>query len=76
MSNNGGPDSSAPEGYAEDIETEVNSYFQQMFSTQLTVDAMIQMLARFKESSERRFILFLFIFWIFIIPIFFLSPFM
>ncbi|KAK1408886.1 hypothetical protein QVD17_41009 [Tagetes erecta] len=54
MSNNGGPDSSAPEVYAEDIEAEVNSYFQQMFSTQLSVDAMVQMLARFKESSERR----------------------
>ncbi|KAK1420125.1 hypothetical protein QVD17_21468 [Tagetes erecta] len=54
MKNNGGPDSSTHEVYAEDIETEANSYFHQMFSAQLTVDAMIQMLARFKDSSERR----------------------
>ncbi|KAJ0736881.1 putative CCR4-Not complex component, Not1, MIF4G-like domain superfamily [Helianthus annuus] len=54
MRNDGGPDSSTTEVYADDIETEVNAYFQQMFSAQLTVDAMIQMLARFKESSERR----------------------
>ncbi|KAI3693882.1 hypothetical protein L1987_76837 [Smallanthus sonchifolius] len=52
--NYGDPDSSTPEVYAEDIETEVNSYFQQMFSAQLTVDAMIQMLSRFKDSSEQR----------------------
>ncbi|KAD3069237.1 hypothetical protein R6Q59_016720 [Mikania micrantha] len=54
MRNNGGSDSSMPEVYADDIETEANSYFHQMFSAQLTVDAMIQMLARFKESPERR----------------------
>ncbi|KAI3741197.1 hypothetical protein L1987_58865 [Smallanthus sonchifolius] len=54
MRNNGGPESSTPEVYADDIETEANSYFHQMFSAQLTVDAMIQMLARFRESSERR----------------------
>ncbi|PWA89109.1 transcription regulator [Artemisia annua] len=54
MMNNGGPDSSTTEVYADDIEKEANSYFQQMFSGQLTVDEMIQMLAGFKESSERR----------------------
>ncbi|XP_076942862.1 uncharacterized protein LOC143612873 [Bidens hawaiensis] len=54
MRNNGGPDSSTSEVYADDIETEANSYFHQMFSAQLSVDAMIQMLARFKDSSERR----------------------
>ncbi|PWA81215.1 transcription regulator [Artemisia annua] len=54
MMNNGGPDSSTTEVYADDIEKEANSYFQQMFSGQLTVDEMIQMLAGFKESSEKR----------------------
>ncbi|KAK9049274.1 hypothetical protein SSX86_031758, partial [Deinandra increscens subsp. villosa] len=54
MRNNGGPDLPTTEVYADDVETEANSYFHQMFSAQLTVDAMIQMLARFKESSERR----------------------
>ncbi|KAM7508804.1 hypothetical protein LguiA_019257 [Lonicera macranthoides] len=39
---------------AKDIEAEVNSHFQQLFSGQLTVDAMIRLLARFKESSEKR----------------------
>ncbi|KAL3537028.1 hypothetical protein ACH5RR_000394 [Cinchona calisaya] len=52
--NGGDADSSSADGYAEDIESEANTYFQQMFSGQLTIDAMIQMLARFKESSEKR----------------------
>ncbi|PWA68505.1 CCR4-Not complex component, Not1 [Artemisia annua] len=51
MMNNGGPDSSTTEVYADDIEKEANSYFQQMFSAQLTVDEMIELLAGFKESS-------------------------
>lgn len=42
------------EGISDDIDAEVNAYFQQMFSGQLTIDAMIQMLARFKESSDLR----------------------
>ncbi|KAK3006153.1 hypothetical protein RJ639_016633, partial [Escallonia herrerae] len=50
----GGTDSSTSDGYADDIEAEANSYFHQMFSGQLAIDAMIQMLARFKESSEKR----------------------
>lgn len=54
VKNNGGPDSSTSEVYADDIEAEANSYFQQMFSSQLTVDAMIHMLAQFKESPEKR----------------------
>ncbi|KAL7203784.1 hypothetical protein ACSBR2_016943 [Camellia fascicularis] len=54
MKNSGANDSSPSDGYAEDIETEANSYFHQMFSGQLTIDAMIQMLARFKESPEKR----------------------
>lgn len=53
--NGAGADSSASDGYADDIESEANSYFHQMFSGQLTIDAMIQMLARFKESPEKRF---------------------
>ncbi|XP_076917682.1 uncharacterized protein LOC143577845 isoform X1 [Bidens hawaiensis] len=54
MRNNGGPDSSTPEVYAEDVEAEVNTYFQQMFSAEMTVEAVVDMLARFKESPERR----------------------
>lgn len=52
---NGGMTDSTPEGYADDIEAEANSYFHQMFSGQLTIDAMVQMLARFKESSVNRY---------------------
>ena len=76
MMNNGGSDSSTTEVYADDIEKEANSYFQQMFSGQLTVDEMIQMLAGFKESSEKRFILysfFLFIFYLYLNSFFFLN---
>lgn len=54
VKNGGGTDSSTSDGYADDIETEINSYFHQMFSGQLAVDSMIQMLARYKESSEKR----------------------
>ncbi|CAI9292306.1 unnamed protein product [Lactuca saligna] len=54
MKNNGGQESSTSEVYGDDVEAEANSYFQQMFSGQLTIDAMIQMLARFKESSDKR----------------------
>lgn len=50
------------EGISEDIEAEVNNCFHQMFSGQLTIDAMIQMLARFKESSEKRSVKFICIF--------------
>ncbi|XP_024989142.1 CCR4-NOT transcription complex subunit 1-like [Cynara cardunculus var. scolymus] len=49
-----GPSSSTSEVYADDVETDVNLYFQQMFSGQLTVDAMVQMLTQFKGSSEKR----------------------
>ncbi|CAA7410810.1 unnamed protein product [Spirodela intermedia] len=45
---------SASDGSADDVEVEANSYFHQMFSEQLSVDTMVQTLARFKESSERR----------------------
>ncbi|KAL9175940.1 hypothetical protein ABFS82_02G145600 [Erythranthe guttata] len=51
---NGGGSESTPDSYADDIETEANSYFHQMFSGQLAIDSMIEMLNRFKESSEKR----------------------
>ncbi|XP_031484451.1 uncharacterized protein LOC116253657 isoform X3 [Nymphaea colorata] len=50
----GAADSSSPEGYPDDIEAEANSYFHQLFSEQLLMDAMIQMLARFSRSSDCR----------------------
>ncbi|RZC20257.1 CCR4-NOT transcription complex subunit 1 isoform D [Glycine soja] len=54
LQNGGTADSSTSDGYADDIEAEANSYFHQMFSDQLTINAMVQMLARFKESSVKR----------------------
>lgn len=54
LQNGGATDSSTSDGYADDIEAEANSYFQKMFSGQLTIEAMVQMLTRFKESSVRR----------------------
>ncbi|CAI0400959.1 unnamed protein product [Linum tenue] len=54
LQNGGAAESSAPDGYSDDVEAEANSYFHQMFSGQLTIDAMVQMLARFKESSLAR----------------------
>ncbi|XP_047937913.1 CCR4-NOT transcription complex subunit 1 isoform X1 [Salvia hispanica] len=53
MRSAGGSDAAA-DGYADDIETEANAYFHQMFSGNLSIDAMIQMLTRFKESPEER----------------------
>lgn len=50
----GTTDSSTSDGYAEDVEAEANSYFHQMFSGQLTIDSMVQTLARFRESTEKR----------------------
>ncbi|KAK4379437.1 hypothetical protein RND71_001299 [Anisodus tanguticus] len=50
----GGVDSSTSDGGSDDIEAEANIYFHQMFSGQLTNDATVQMLARFKESTEKR----------------------
>ncbi|KHG29327.1 CCR4-NOT transcription complex subunit 1 [Gossypium arboreum] len=54
LQNGGSTESSTSDGYGDDIEAEANSYFHQMFSEQLTTDAMVQMLARFKDSSVRR----------------------
>lgn len=56
LQNVGASDSSTSDVYTNDIEAEANSYFHQIFSGQLTIDSMIQMLARFKESSDRRFV--------------------
>lgn len=54
----GGADSSTSDGGgSDDIEAEANIYFHQMFSGQLTNEATVQMLARFKESTEKRSIL-------------------
>ncbi|GAB4861940.1 hypothetical protein Ancab_037195 [Ancistrocladus abbreviatus] len=52
--NDGVSDSPNSIMYADDIESEANLYFQRMFAEQLTIDDMVQMLARFKESSEPR----------------------
>ncbi|XP_021677934.2 uncharacterized protein LOC110663040 isoform X2 [Hevea brasiliensis] len=54
LQNGGSAESSAPDGFSDDVEAEANSYFHQMFSSQLTIDAMVQMLAQFKESPVRR----------------------
>lgn len=59
LQNVGPSDSSTSDVYTNDIESEANSYFHQIFSGQLTVDSMIQMLTRFKESSDQRFVDFL-----------------
>ncbi|WVZ55056.1 hypothetical protein U9M48_005770 [Paspalum notatum var. saurae] len=42
------------EGGSDDVETEANAYFHQMFSGQISIDSMIQMLGHFKESSDKR----------------------
>ncbi|XP_047314979.1 CCR4-NOT transcription complex subunit 1-like isoform X3 [Impatiens glandulifera] len=47
-------DLSTSDGPVDDIEAEVNSYFQQMFSGQMTIDAMIQMMIQFNESHDER----------------------
>ncbi|KAL2892492.1 CCR4-NOT transcription complex subunit 1 [Bienertia sinuspersici] len=52
--NDGIIDSSSSNTNSDDIELEANSYFQRMFSEQLTIDAMVRMLTCFKESSEKR----------------------
>jgi len=49
-----GRDMPSSDGGSEDIEAQANIYFQQMFAGQISIDAMIQMLARFKESKDKR----------------------
>lgn len=46
--------SSSLDTHSVDVKAEANYYFQCMFSEQLTVDEMVQMLAHFKGSSEKR----------------------
>ncbi|KAG5558355.1 hypothetical protein RHGRI_008322 [Rhododendron griersonianum] len=47
-------DSTPPDECSDDIEAEANTYFRELFSGQMTSDAMVEMLARFRKSSERR----------------------
>ncbi|XP_008796100.2 CCR4-NOT transcription complex subunit 1-like isoform X2 [Phoenix dactylifera] len=47
-------DATTSDGSSDAIEAEANTYFHQMFSGQLSIDAMVQMLACFKESSDKR----------------------
>ena len=55
LQNGEAKDSSVPSPYGEDVEEEANAYFHQMFSGQLSVDAMVQMLSRYKDSLVQRF---------------------
>lgn len=55
LQNGEAKDSSAANAYGEDVEAEANAYFHQMFSGQLSVDAMVQMLSLYKDSSVQRF---------------------
>ncbi|KAL0866576.1 hypothetical protein Bca101_045694 [Brassica carinata] len=54
LQNGEAKDSSVPNAYGDDVEEEANAYFHQMFSGQLSVDAMVQMLSRYKESLVQR----------------------
>jgi CCR4-NOT transcription complex subunit 1 len=49
-----GRDMPTSDGGSEDIEAQANIYFQQMFAGQISIDAMIEMLTRFKESKDKR----------------------
>lgn len=55
IQNGGVSELTSSDSYADDVEAEANSYFHQMFSGELAIDVMIQMLTRFKESSENRY---------------------
>ncbi|KAL6569340.1 hypothetical protein OROMI_013854 [Orobanche minor] len=54
VKNDASSDSITSDSYADDIETESNKIFHQMFSGHRSTDDMIQMLTRFKESSDKR----------------------
>ncbi|KAL3616494.1 hypothetical protein CASFOL_039884 [Castilleja foliolosa] len=54
VKNGASSDSTTSDNYADDIDTESNQIFHQMFSGQRSTDEMIQMLTRFKESSDKR----------------------
>ncbi|KQJ97773.1 hypothetical protein BRADI_3g33190v3 [Brachypodium distachyon] len=49
-----GRDIPPPEGGSDDIEAQANLYFHQMFAGEISIDGLIQMLARFKESTNNR----------------------
>ncbi|XP_062201118.1 uncharacterized protein LOC133903692 isoform X2 [Phragmites australis] len=49
-----GRDMPTSDGGSKDVEALANIYFQQMFAGQISTDAMIQMLSRFKESKDKR----------------------
>lgn len=55
LQNGEAKDSSTSTAYGDDVEAEANAYFHQMFSSQLSVDAMVQMLSRYKDSLVQRF---------------------
>lgn len=42
------------EGHLEDFETMVHSFFQQIYTEELSVGAMIEILMHFKDSHVRR----------------------
>lgn len=48
-------------GTTEDVDAEANTYFHQMFSGQLSIEQMVQMLSRFKESADQRQALYFFL---------------
>ncbi|KAG9452304.1 hypothetical protein H6P81_005208 [Aristolochia fimbriata] len=54
LQSTGTAESTTSDGFPDDVEAEANSYFHQMFSGQLSVDAMVQMLSRFQDSPEKR----------------------
>ncbi|XP_068649486.1 uncharacterized protein [Aristolochia californica] len=54
LQSTGTAESITSDGFPEDVEAEANSYFHQMFSGQLSIDAMVQMLSRFQDSPEKR----------------------
>ncbi|EOA39181.1 hypothetical protein CARUB_v10012145mg [Capsella rubella] len=54
LQNGEAKDSSTSNAYGDDVEAEANAYFHQMFSSQLSVDAMVQMLSRYKDSLVQR----------------------
>ncbi|XP_019058124.1 PREDICTED: CCR4-NOT transcription complex subunit 1 isoform X2 [Tarenaya hassleriana] len=54
LQNGGALDSPSSDVDGDDVEAEANAYFHQMFSGQLSVEAMVQMLARYKDSPVER----------------------
>eukprot|EP00252_Welwitschia_mirabilis_P002749 TRINITY_DN12719_c0_g2_i1.p1 TRINITY_DN12719_c0_g2~~TRINITY_DN12719_c0_g2_i1.p1 ORF type:complete len:2025 (+),score=405.51 TRINITY_DN12719_c0_g2_i1:577-6075(+) len=50
----GASDQTSSEVFSPDVEDEANSYFQKIYSGQLSIDAVVNMLMQFKESTEKR----------------------